>query len=132
MAVGRLWLGRGAGVKIENEISGIRDKDTGEELIRPEGYGGRLYCKVTSRHKDYLKALGDIGTGRFVDYRQWIEACETRGVKTNQGKTPQLLSPPMIYGVFASRGSIEVQKDKQTGSNLYWLTERGKIYLESL
>lgn len=108
------------------------DKDTGEKLQRPAGYAGRLYPEVTNLHKQYLKALGNIGVGAFVDYRQWIEQCEIKGVKTNQGRTPQLLSPTMVYGVFASRKWIEVQKDKKTGLNLYCLTEKGKRYLEGL
>lgn len=115
----------------EMKMDAVYDKETGEELIRPPGYKGRLYPKVAYFQTEYLRALGNVGTGKFVDYREWIKQCEIKDVTTNQGRTPQRVSPAMIYGVFASRGYIEVQKDKETGLNLYCLTEMGKWYLES-
>lgn len=114
------------------ETTGTYDKDTGQQLRRPTGYAGMLYPEVTDLHKQYLKALGNIGVGTFVDYRQWIRQCKINGVQTNQGRMPKLLSPTMIYGVFASRKWIEVQKDEKTGLNLYCLTEKGKHYLDTV
>lgn len=102
------------------------DEDSGEELIRPSGYKGLLYQKVTNLHKNYLKALENIGVGKFVDYREWTKECENVGVKT------QLPPGTMTHGVFESRGLIEVQKDQKTGRNRYCLTEKGKHYLETL
>ena len=108
----------------------IYDEDTGEKLKKPENYKGPFYSKVTDLHKDYLKALKDFGTNKFVDYKEWTEQCRKRKVKTNQGETPELLSSFMIYGVFVSRGLIEIKKGKKR--NLYRLTEKGKHYLERI
>ena len=53
------------------KMDAVYDEETGEELIRPLGYKGRLYPKVTYFHTEYLKALGNIGIGKFVDYHEW-------------------------------------------------------------
>jgi len=67
----------------------LHDRDTGCKVERPEGYTDPLYYKVTNLHNEYLKALGDIEVGKFVTDNEWLEKCEARGVKTNEGKTPQ-------------------------------------------
>jgi len=108
------------------------DEGSGERLVRPSGYNGLLYQKVTGRHKDYLKALGNIGVGKFVYYEEWIRECEKFGVKTNEDETPSLLPGTMTHGVFESRGFTEIKRDEKTGKLLYCLTEKGELYLENL
>jgi len=102
------------------------DEDTHEKLMRPRGYKGLLYQKVTSLHKKYLKALGNIGVGKFVYYDEWIKECQNISVKT------KLPPGTMTHGVFESRGYVEVQKDKEANLTLYRLTDKGKGYLEGL
>lgn len=102
------------------------DEDTGNKLVRPSGYNGLLYQKVTNLHKQYLKALGNIGVGKLVYYDEWIKECQNIGVKT------KLPPGTMTHGVFESRGYIGVQKDAKTKLNLYRLTDKGKGYLEGL
>ena len=102
------------------------DEDTAYKLVRPIGYNGLLYQKVTNLHKKYLKALGNIGVGKIVYYDEWIRECQNIGVKT------KLPPGTMTHGVFESRGYVEVQKDEKTKRNLYRLTDKGKGYLEGL
>lgn len=102
------------------------DEDTDDKLVRPSGYKGLLYQKVTNLHKKYLKALGNVGVGKSVDYREWVKECANVGVRT------KLPPGTMTHGVFESRGYVYVRKDEKTKRNLYCLTDKGKGYLEGL
>lgn len=113
------------------ELNGEYDKDSHEKLTRPKAYKGRLYRKVTDRHKKYLEALGSLGR-EWVYYHEWTRQCQNMGITTHGNKTPERLSPPMIYGVFKCRGYIKIRKDKETNLNQYCLTDKGKGYLEGL
>ncbi len=113
------------------KLSAQYDEDSREKLIRPKAYKGRLYPKVTNRHKKYLEVLGAIGR-EWVDYHKWTRQCQIMSVKTHGGNLPERLSPPMIYGVFKCRGYIKIRKDKKTNLNQYCLTDKGKGYLEGL
>ena len=107
------------------------DEDSREKLMRPKAYNGRLYQKVTNRHKKYLEALGALGR-RWVDYHEWTRQCQSMSVMTHGNKSPERISTPMIYGVFVCRGYIKIRKDKRTNLNQYYLTDKGKGYLEGL
>ena len=48
-------------------MNAVYGEDIGQKLIRPKSYKGTLYAKVTGLRKAYLKALGEIGTGNFVE-----------------------------------------------------------------
>jgi len=108
----------------------VFDRDTHEELTSPRQFP-KLYDKVTHLHKDYLRALGALPRA-WHNYHEWTSQCKTMGVETHRGRSPERLSPTMIYGVFECRGYIEVRKEEKTNLNLYRLTDKGKGYLEGL
>ncbi|MFW6150908.1 MAG: bifunctional nuclease family protein [Chloroflexota bacterium] len=105
----------------------VRDRESGEPLIRPEGYTGRLHSEVTDEHRRCLKALADAGEGDFVAGRTWLEECERQGVETQKVGG---LSDEMVYGVFASRGWIELGQAREREETTYRITAKGKRYLE--
>jgi hypothetical protein len=107
----------------------VRDKDTGELLHRPGGYTGKLYGRVTDRHKQYLRALADIAQSDFVTSGEWREACRRRGIEV---ASPEEFGEELVYGVFASRGWIEVSKEEAGGASTYRLTEKGTRYVAGL
>lgn len=105
----------------------VRDKESGEPLVRPEGYAGRLHSEVTDEHRRCLKALADAGAGDFVAGRTWLKECERQGLETQKVGG---LSDEMVYGVFASRGWIEIGQASERGEATYRITAKGKRYLE--
>jgi len=90
-------------VKQALKMDSVFDRDTCQELLSLRGGFPKLYDKVTHRHKDHLRALAALGQ-EWVNYHQWTAQCQSMGVTTHEGNSPQRLSPTMIYGVFECRG----------------------------
>jgi len=93
------------------------------------GYHGRLY-KITSLHKQYFKSLAHIASNQYVTLREWAGQAAQDGVQTNVGTSPKAISPTMLYGVFAVRRFINL--DRSGGKLRVRLTQRGHQFSQQL
>lgn len=93
------------------------------------GYQGRLY-EITSLHKQYFKSLAHIASSQYVTLREWADQAAQDGVQTNAGTNPKAISPTMLYGVFAVRKFINL--DRSGGRLKVRLTQRGHQFSQQL